>query len=320
MVSPTGRFAPSPTGDLHLGNLRTALVAWLSARARGRDFIVRMEDLDRVTSSPQHEASQLGALAELGIDWDGDVIRQSERFAIYDDAIDTLAAAGRTYECFCTRREIRDAISAPQNERDDAGLIADGAYPGTCRALTAQQTAALRAEGRRPATRLRAEGVSVTVFDDLHGTVEGIVDDVVLRRNDGVPAYNLAVVIDDAAQGVVEVVRGDDLLSSTPRQVLLQQLLGLPTPSYMHVPLVLGSDHVRLAKRHGAITLGQLAALGIDASATLGMIAASLGLASGGEPVTAQQLIARFDPAALPREPWVLPENLQRSGPVSDVS
>jgi len=319
MLTPAGRFAPSPTGDLHLGNLRTALVAWLSARSNGRAFIVRMEDLDRVTSSAVHEREQLRALAALGIDWDGDVIRQSERFAIYDDAIATLAAAGRTYECFCTRREIREAISAPHSSVPDTGatgeLVADGAYPGTCRELSAAQVVALRADGRRPATRLRAGGATVAMVDEVRGTVRGRVDDVVLRRNDGVPAYNLAVVVDDAAQGVAEVVRGDDLLSSTPRQVLLQQLLGLPTPTYVHVPLVLGADHVRLAKRHGAVTLGDLAALGVDAAAALALLASSLGLAEPGDVPSARDLLARFDVRAIPREPWVLPANLQRSVP-----
>ena len=315
MVSGAGRFAPSPTGELHLGNLRTALVAWLSARSHGRSFIVRMEDLDRVTSSRLHERDQLRSLSALGIDWDGEVIRQSDRFAIYDDAIATLTAAGRTYECFCTRREIREAISAPHDGPSASGLVADGAYPGTCRELSARQVAELRADGRRPAARLRADGTIVSVVDELHGAVDGVVDDVVLRRNDGVPAYNLAVVVDDAAQGIAEVVRGDDLLSSTPRQVLLQQLLGLSTPTYVHVPMVLGADHVRLAKRHGAVTLTQLAALGIDNAATLALLATSLGLAAADEAPSAGDLIDRFDLRAIPREPWVLPANLQRSVP-----
>jgi len=307
-----GRFAPSPTGELHLGNLRTALVAWLSARSAGRSFIVRMEDLDRVTSSVQHEHDQLRDLDAIGIDWDGEVVHQSERFDLYDDAIATLTAAGRTYECFCTRREIRDAISAPHGEQ--RALVADGAYPGTCRRLTASRLAELRADGRRPATRLLAGGATIDVVDELHGAVRGVVDDVVLRRNDGVPAYNLAVVVDDAAQGVDEVVRGDDLLASTPRQVLLQQLLGLTTPRYVHVPLVLGADGVRVAKRHGAVTLAQLAALGIDSAATLAMLASSLGLAASGDrPRRAADLLAGFDIGAIPREPWGLPANLQRS-------
>ena len=262
----SGRFAPSPTGPLHVGNLRTALAAWLIARSAGERFVVRMEDLDRVTSSPAHEARQLADLAAIGLDWDGDVVRQSERFDRYHDAIATLTAAGLTYECFCTRREIREAASAPH------GAAPDGAYPGTCRDLTEAERS--RRRRRRPAAlRLRADGETVAVDDLLAGPFTGAVDDVVLRRNDGVPAYNLAVVVDDAAQGVTAVVRGDDLLDSTPRQVHLQRLLGLARPRYAHVPLVVGPDGQRLAKRDGAVTLAELAAEGVDAEA----VAAGLG-------------------------------------------
>jgi glutamyl-tRNA synthetase len=171
--------------------------------------------------------------------------------------------------------------------------------------LTAAQIAQHAAEGRPAAIRLRADETSVSIADDLHGVVTGVVDDVVLRRNDGVPAYNLAVVVDDAAQGVTEVVRGDDLLASTPRQVLLQRLLGLPTPRYVHVPLVVGVDGVRLAKRHGAVTLDDLAARGIDPASVRQLLDASIGLPE--RPTRASLL------AALPREPWVLPADLQRS-------
>ncbi|HEY4333163.1 MAG TPA: tRNA glutamyl-Q(34) synthetase GluQRS, partial [Ilumatobacteraceae bacterium] len=223
-----GRFAPSPTGDLHLGNLRTALVAWLSARSQGLGFRVRMEDLDRVTSSVAIEQGQLRDLAALGIDWDGAVVRQSERFDRYEAAISALRAQGRVYECFCTRREIREAARAPHGEGGDGGD--SGTYPGTCRTLGVSRRRELIEAGRPPALRLRADATEVEVIDELAGRSVGVVDDVVLRRNDGVPAYNLAVVVDDAAQHVAEVVRGDDLLSSTPRQVLLQRLLDLPTP------------------------------------------------------------------------------------------
>ncbi|HRE00087.1 MAG TPA: tRNA glutamyl-Q(34) synthetase GluQRS, partial [Ilumatobacteraceae bacterium] len=302
-----GRFAPSPTGRLHLGNLRTAMVAWLSARHHGGQFLVRMEDLDRVTSSTAHEAAQLADLAALGLDWDGPVVRQSERFGLYDDAIARLDAAGRLYECFCTRREIREAASAPHGD-----LTAGDAYPGTCRRLSAAGREARRAEGRPPALRLDAEGEVVQVADDVLGVIRLAVDDVVVRRNDGVPAYNLAVVVDDAAQGVTEVVRGDDLATSTPRQVLLQRLLGLVTPRYRHVPLVLGGDGQRLAKRHGAVTLADMAdaiGLGIDAVAVQvrSLLAVSIGVAEPGETVTMGVLAERFDLAHLPREPWVLP-------------
>jgi glutamyl-tRNA synthetase len=280
----TGRFAPSPTGPLHLGNLRTALLAWLLARAGGESFLVRMEDLDRVTSSTEHEARQLAELAAIGLDWDGPVVRQSDRFAAYDAAIGELERRGLTYECFCTRREIREAVQAPHGP--------EVAYPGTCRELTATERAARRRE-RPAAVRLRAPGEAITVVDRLAGPYTAVPDDVVLRRNDGVPAYNLAVVVDDAAQGVTEVVRGDDLLASTPRQVLLQRLLGLPEPAYVHVPLVVGADGERLAKRHGAVTLEALA--GVPVERVVGALAASLGVIAEPVPVAANELLPMFD-------------------------
>lgn len=295
-----GRFAPSPTGQLHLGNLRTALVSWLQMRAERGEWWVRMEDLDRVTASLDHERRQLDDLAALGMTPDGPVVRQSERFERYDAAIDTLRAQGRVYECFCTRREIREAAQAPH------GDLPDGAYPGTCRHLSDAERARLRDDGRRPALRLRTEGERFAIDDLVVGRFEGGVDDVVLRRNDGVPAYNLAVVVDDALQGITHVVRGDDLLSSTPRQRLLQQLLGLPEPTYAHVPLVLAPDGSRLAKRHGAVTLDDLAARGVTPSQVLARLGASLGLCAADEPVTTAELVPRFHIAAVPRSPWSL--------------
>ena len=273
-------------------------MAWASARAQSLRFLVRMEDLDRVTSSPEHERRQLDDLRAIGIDWDGEVVRQSDRFARYDAAIRRLAAADLTYDCFCTRREIREAASAPHAH------LPDGAYPGTCRHLAVVEREQRREEGRRPALRLRNPHVEVTVHDALSGEHTGLLDDVVLRRNDGVPAYNLAVVVDDAEQGVVEVVRGDDLLPSTPRQVHLQHLLGLPTPRYVHVPLVLGPDGERLAKRHGAVTLSALAARGLTAERVRALLAESLGWAEPGEPVQPADLVQRFDLATMTRAPW----------------
>ena len=266
----TGRFAPSPSGSLHLGNLRTALLAWCFARSAGGRFLVRMEDLT-TGAEPVCEAEQLADLAALGIDHDGEVSRQSERAARHDAAVATLVDAGLTYECFCTRREVRDAAAAPH------GPHPDGAYPGTCRDLTEAERAERTRSGRRPALRLRAGGEVVRVVDQRCGPVEAAVDDLVLRRSDGVVAYNLAVVVDDADQGVDQVVRGDDLLETTPRQVLLQRLLGLPTPAYAHVPLVLGPDGERLAKRHGAVTLGQRVARGERIPAVVGLLAHSAG-------------------------------------------
>ena len=295
----TGRFAPSPTGDLHLGNLRTAFVAWLSARSQSARFVVRMEDLDRHQSSIDNERSQLRDLASLGLDWDGDVVRQSDRFATYDAAIDALRSRGLVYDCFCTRREILAEIEAAAA----APHGPPGSYPGTCRDLDADAVNTRIAAGRRPALRLRTDGRIIAFDDRLLGHIEGAVDDVVLRRNDGVPAYNLAVVVDDGAQGVDDVVRGDDLASSTPRQIHLQQLLGLPRPTYLHVPLVLGSDGHRLAKRHGAVTLRDLEADGVVAESVVSWIARSLGLASASEQVSLDRLVERYDPGLIPREP-----------------
>ncbi|HWJ63562.1 MAG TPA: tRNA glutamyl-Q(34) synthetase GluQRS [Acidimicrobiales bacterium] len=294
-----GRFAPSPTGELHLGNQRTGLVAWLFARSAGSSFLVRMEDLDRVQASADHERSQLADLAALGLDWDGEVVRQSERFDRYEAAIAQLDAAGLTYPCSCTRREIREAASAPHGDP-----VPDGAYPGTCRDLTDAERRVQLESGRPLALRLRGPGTTVTVEDELLGEVSALVDDVVLRRNDGVPAYNLAVVVDDAAQGIEQVVRGDDLASSAPRQRHLADLLGLPPVSYAHVPLVLGPTGQRLAKRDGAVTLADQLALGRTSEQVVGRLAHSLGLVEATEPCRPADLVAAFDPALITRDPW----------------
>lgn len=303
-VGVAGRFAPSPTGDLHLGNLRTAAVSWLAARSRGDDFIVRMEDLDRHQSSIDIERSQLRDLASLGIDWDGAVIRQSERFDRYEAAIAELADRGVVYECFCSRREIREEIETASQ----APHGPPGSYPGTCRDLTAGERAERRASGRPPALRLRTEGEVIEFHDGVHGTVSGLVDDVVLRRNDGVPAYNLAVVVDDAAQAVTEVVRGDDLLASTARQIHLQQLLGYTRPMYSHVPLVVDADGERLAKRSGTpITMAELGAIGIAVQDIIGWVATTLGHDAATPIVTLRDLLAVFDPGDIPIDPCPLP-------------
>lgn len=298
---PTGRFAPSPTAPLHLGNLRTALVAWLFARSTGSRFVLRIEDLDRGACRPGIEADQIQDLRTLGLDWDGEVVHQSARFDRYHAAIGRLTAQGLTYPCFCTRREVREAASAPHDH------LPEGAYPGTCRDLTPAERRRRDEEGRPAALRLRAEGASEHFEDRVHGRLEGGVDDFVLRRNDGAPAYNLAVVVDDADQGIEEVVRGDDLLLGTPRQIHLARLLDLPVPAYAHVPLVLGPDGERLAKRHGAVTLADRLAIGQSVGEVRSLLAGSLGLVQQGEPATMAQLLERFDPTAIPREAWRLP-------------
>lgn len=297
-----GRFAPSPTGPLHLGNLRTALLAWLFARSAGSRFVVRMEDLDRDRVRPGADLQQLSDLAALGLDWDGPVIHQTARRPAYEAALAQLARLGRVYPCYCSRREISEAASAPHEAA--AGVRP---YPGTCRRLTARQRAAREASGRRPALRLRADAdVQIAFVDRIHGLQRGRLDDAVVCRNDGVPAYALAVVVDDAWQRIGEVVRGDDLLPATVTQIGLNRLLSLPEPAYAHVPLVLGPDGQRLAKRHGAVTLADCARRGRSPAAVLGWLAASLGLAQAGEAIAPADLLARFDPQRLPRAPWRL--------------
>ena len=298
-----GRFAPSPTGDLHIGNLRTAMVAWLFARTSVSKFIVRMEDLDRVTSSAEHAAAQLKDLKMLGLDWDGEVVFQSDRFDRYFAAIDNLTAAGLTYPCFCSRREILEAASAPHVH------LPDGAYPGTCRDLTESQQAERVAERGKAALRLRADHTQIRFEDTICGPIVAAVDDFVLRRADGVPAYNLAVVVDDAAQHVEEVVRADDLLLSTPRQIHLANLLKLPQLSYAHIPLVLSTAGVRLAKRDGAVTLRERIEGGSTPAEVLSLLAASLGMAAVGETITLDDLLYRFDPDAIARNPWIFDPN-----------
>ncbi|MEJ1116466.1 tRNA glutamyl-Q(34) synthetase GluQRS [Paenarthrobacter sp. CCNWLY172] len=289
-MTSAGRFAPSPSGQLHVGNLRTAILAWLFAKSSRRDFLLRVEDLDRARSGA--EAEQLRDLEAVGVRWDAGVVRQTERAAFYDEAIARLTAEGRTYECFCTRREIQEAASAPHAPQ--------GAYPGTCRRLSHAEREIRRAS--RPASiRLQADVVEWAVEDQLCGIYRGMVDDFVLRRNDGVTAYNLAVVVDDAAQGIDQVVRGDDLLPSTPRQAYLATLLGLPVPEYAHVPLVVNHDGARLAKRDGAVTLGDLAAVGIPAGRVRDLILESVGLPAG----TLEEALPHFRPRSLPKEPWV---------------
>jgi glutamyl-tRNA synthetase len=282
-----GRFAPSPSADLHVGNLRTAILAWLFARSTGRRFLIRIEDLDDRTH-PEIAERQMADLAAIGLTWDGQPEWQSTHPDRYDSVIDDLAARDLVYECFCSRREIQSAPRAPH--------APEGAYPGTCRALTAAQRADKLSTGRAPALRLRSGVAEYTVTDLLHGQYTGAVDDFVLRRGDGVAAYNLAVVVDDDHGGVDQVVRGDDLLASSPRQAYLASVLGYPQPVYAHVPLAVNADGKRLAKRDGAVSLADL-----GVRRAFAVITESLGCPAG----DMGELLDRFDPARLPRTPWI---------------
>ena len=302
-----GRFAPSPTGPLHVGNLRTAVIAWLCAQQQDGELLLRFEDLDRMNSKPEHEARQVSELAELGITFGPNVIRQSERFDLYRDVVEQLGQQDLVYSCYCTRREILESTQAPH------GPSIEGAYAGTCRNLSARDRSEREQSGRPPAWRLRSNNEEYIVDDLVAGPTTTVIDDMVLLRNDGVPAYNLAVVVDDAEQGVTQVVRGDDLLLGTGRHLHLQKLLGYSTPQYVHVPLVVGPDGERLAKRHGAVTLEDLNQRGIDEREVLGELARSIGI-DVDRPNGVSELLAGFSLDQLPRSPWTIPSDWQTVG------
>ena len=282
-----GRFAPSPSADLHIGNLRTAVLSWLFAHSTGRRFLVRIEDLDERAHEDVAQR-QLNDLAAIGVTWDEPPQWQSEHRGRYDAVIDDLVGRDLVYECYCSRKDILNAPRAPH--------APEGAYPGTCRKLTEALRTVQRDSGRPPALRLRAEATEYTITDLLHGHYTGVVDDFVLRRGDGVAAYNLAVVVDDEQSGIDQVVRGEDLLSSSPRQAYLGALLGYRRLEYAHVPLALNGDGKRLSKRDGAVTLTEL-----GVAQTFALITGSLGWPS----TDLTELLSQFDPARLPREPWI---------------
>lgn len=294
----TGRWAPSPTGEFHVGNLRTALLAWLFARSGGAKLLWRFEDLDGAVREDYYD-HQLRDFERIGLNWDGEIFRQSERLHLYQDAIEDLKRQGLTYRCWCTRREIREAAVAPHSH------LPEGAYSGKCRQLTARETSENERSGRNPAIRIVSESQLIKIDDRQLGSFEGSVDDFVLCRGDLTPSYNLAAVIDDADMGVTEVVRGDDLLPTTPRQIYLFDLLGLDPPSYAHVPLVLTHSGDRLAKRDGAVTLDDRLALGESELDVLNYLLSSLELRNIGSLGELDQIARYFDPSALPTSPWI---------------
>jgi glutamyl-tRNA synthetase len=307
-VAVRGRFAPSPTGELHLGNARTALLAWLQVRAEGGEFVMRVEDLDAGRVRPGLMESQLADLRWLGLDWDEgpDVggphgpYLQSQRTEHFEAALERLRALGRLYPCVCSRKDIAAASSAPHGPDDEGPR-----YPGTCRVRPAAEFG-----GRPTALRFVVPPGPVAFHDLLHGdltyTPSEETGDFVVRRKDGVAAYQLAVVVDDAAMGVTKTLRGADLLSSTARQVLLLRALGLPEPEWTHVPLLLGPDGERLSKRHGSVMLREAREAGVPPEAVVGWLAASCGLAEPGEECSAAELVGRFSLERLSPEPTVI--------------
>ncbi len=302
----TGRLAPSPTGAQHVGNARTYLIAWLSARAQRGAVKLRIEDIDSPRIKPGAADEAMSDLRWLGLNWDGPPMVQTARLSHYEDALEELKRQERVYPCTCTRSDIVAAASAPHAGEEIA-------YPGTCAHRRAGAAAALVAAGKPFAWRFRV--TDDPVYTDLFAGEQRIDlkragGDFVVWKNVGTPAYQLAVVVDDAATGVTEVIRGDDLIPSTPRQLLLYYALGLTPPQFGHVPLVVGADGRRLAKRHGDTRLSALRAGGVAPAALVGLLAWSCGWLREPEPVTPHDLLPRFRLGAIPPRPFVLTAEL----------
>ena len=276
-----GRLAPSPTGELHLGHARSFLLAWWSYRARGGEVVLRLDDLDGERCRPEFEEAARRDLRWLGLDWDGEVVRQSSNRALHLSALERLLEAGLAYPCTCTRSEIRARTStSPVGDAGDR-------YPGTCRGRYKDVESARTESGRKVAVRLAVEAGRVTFVDGLFGEVSedvsAVVGDFIIGRKDGEAAYQLSVVLDDADQGVTEVVRGRDLLSSTARQILVHRALGIPVPAWIHVPLVVDGDGARLAKRTGALALATLREQGVQPERIVAWAARSSGISGLGD-------------------------------------
>ena len=301
---PVGRLAPSPTGVLHLGNARSFLLAWLLARSAGGSLLMRVEDIDgpRIREGAAQQA--LDDIRWLGLDWDSEVVYQSTRLAEYAAIVDHFLSTGLAYPCVCTRREVEEAASAPHESWHDAVV-----YPGTCRGLFTTRQEAREVSGRDPAVRFRVEVDEVAFLDGFLGRQRGqIAGDFVVQKRDGGPAYQLGVVVDDVASGVTQVLRGDDLLVSTPRQLLLYEALGSSPPQFTHVPLVVGSDGKRLAKRHGDTSLRRFREDGVSPEQVVGYLAWISGLQDTAEPCTAQSLLDGFSLQKIPAQPAVVRE------------
>ncbi len=316
---PCGRLAPSPTGYIHLGNAWAFLLAWLAARSQGGQILLRIEDIDPQRSRPDYAAALLEDLHWLGLDWDhgpdtggpcGPYV-QSRRVKIYESTLTRLEQAGLTYPCFCTRKELRQLAAAPHV--DDAGAP----YPGTCRHLSLQQIQVMLRSGRKACVRLRCPAHAISFADAVMGPQNFLLSqcggDFALRRSDGVVAYQLAVAVDDALMGVTQVVRGRDILPSTPRQIALLDLLGYGAPSYAHVPLLLDAEGERLAKRHNSLSLRCLREQGVDPRRITGLLGHLAGLTFSARSASPAELMPAFDWSRLPRQDVRL-ENSHLSG------
>jgi len=308
MKAPRGRLAPSPTGEMHLGNASSALLAWLSVRSRGGSMVLRMEDLDRARVRAGYADALLRDLAWMGLDWDEgpDVggphapYEQSARGERYDAALDQLRTAGRLYPCFCSRADIAAAASAPQEPGDELR------YPGTCRRLDREGAQRRIRAGERHSWRFEIDGEGPNGFEDLvrgRWRTASPPGDFVVWRSDGTTAYQLAVVVDDAAMGITEVVRGDDLLVSTLRQLSLYRALGWPAPRFAHVPLLVDTAGVRLSKRQRGITLRELREGGLAAETLIGRLARLLRLRPTPDPLPPAALLEEFELRRLPPAP-----------------
>lgn len=297
-----GRYAPSPSGNLHLGNLRTALLAWLFARSMDGQFVLRIEDLDRPRMRAGATQRMLDDLHWLGLDWDEGPdcggpyapYTQSERIAIYQHYLQVLQAKGLVYPCYCSRAEVAQAAQQLQQGEEDGPR-----YPGTCRLLTEAQRKQYEARGRRPALRFRVDDERIISFSDmLVGTttqhVQQRVGDVILVRSDGIFSYQFAVVVDDAVMQINQVVRGMDLLHSSARQILLYEALGFAPPTFAHVPLLLDEEGKRLAKRTQSMGIEPLRAAGMTPAQVIGQLASSCGLVDKGTAIGPIELASQF--------------------------
>ncbi|NUO16388.1 MAG: tRNA glutamyl-Q(34) synthetase GluQRS [Planctomycetaceae bacterium] len=311
MPPPTGRLAPTPSGFLHLGNARSFLLAWLWARSAGGRVIMRVEDIDLPRCRPMFRRQALSDLLWLGLDWDAGPrpddlpgpFDQSTRFEQYRLALDRLVQAGRAYPCVCSRKDIEEATRAPHG---DEGAV----YPGTCRGRFATFAEAAERSGTTPAWRFAFGDKPISFHDGLQGPVLAHprdLGDFVLWRKDGLPSYQIAVTVDDAAMGVSQVLRGRDLLLSTVRQLALYEALGLQAPAHWaHVPLLLSEEARRLAKRDGGLSLKALREQGVAPARILGLCAFSCGLQSELRPATLTELTQCFDFAFLHRPDFTL--------------